>query len=73
MAFELDPSFAQNPAQHFDTLQVHAGLAPDPATGSAALPIYASAAFQFDDAADGAAKFALAKSGNVYGLSLIHI
>ncbi len=67
MAFELDPSFAQDPAQHFDTLQVHAGLAPDPATGSAALPIYASAAFQFDDAADGAAKFALAKSGNVYG------
>ena len=67
MAFELDPSFAQDPAQHFDTLQVHAGLAPDPATGSAALPIYASAAFQFDDAADGAAKFALAKFGNVYG------
>lgn len=67
MAFELDPSFAQDPAQHFDTLQVHAGLAPDPATGSAALPIYASAVFQFDDAADGAAKFALAKSGNVYG------
>ena len=67
MAFELDPSFAQNPEKHFNTLQVHAGLAPDPVTGAAALPIYASAAFQFDDAADGAAKFALAKPGNVYG------
>ncbi len=67
MAFELDPTFAQNPAEHFDTLQIHAGLAPDPVTGSAALPIYATAAFQFDDAADGAAKFALAKPGNVYG------
>lgn len=67
MAFALDPSFAQDPEKHFDTLQVHAGYAPDPTTGSAALPIYASAAFQFDDAADGAAKFALARPGNVYG------
>ena len=46
---------------------MHAGYAPDPTTGSAALPIYASAAFQFEDAADGAAKFALARPGNVYG------
>ena len=67
MAFALDPNFAQDPEKHFDTLQVHAGYAPDPTTGSAALPIYASAAFQFEDAADGAAKFALAKPGNVYG------
>ena len=67
MAFALDLSFAQDPEKHFDTLQVHAGYAPDPTTGSAALPIYASAAFQFDDAADGAAKFALARPGNVYG------
>ena len=50
MSFELDPSFAANPAKHFDTLQVHAGLAPDPTTGAAALPIYATAAWQFDDA-----------------------
>lgn len=67
MAFALDSSFAQDPEKHFDTLQVHAGYAPDPTTGSAALPIYASAAFQFEDAADGAAKFALARPGNVYG------
>ena len=67
MAFALDPSFTQDPEKHFDTLQVHAGYAPDPTTGSAALPIYASAAFQFEDAADGAAKFALARPGNVYG------
>lgn len=67
MPFELNPDFAKDPASHFDTLQVHAGYAPDPTTGSAALPIYASAAFQFDSAEDGAAKFALAKPGNVYG------
>ena len=46
MPFQLDPTFAQDPAKHFDTLQIHAGLAPDPVTGSAALPIYASAAME---------------------------
>ena len=66
MAFELDPTFAQDPAKHFDTLQVHAGLAPDPTTGASSLPIYATAAWQFDDAEDAAAKFALARPGNVY-------
>lgn len=67
MAYELNPTFAQDPAKHFNTLQVHAGYAPDPATGSAALPIYASAGFEFSSSEDGAAKFALAKPGNVYG------
>ena len=66
MAFELNPNFALAPEKHFDTLQIHAGLAPDPTTGSAALPIYATAAWQFDDAEDAAAKFALSRSGNVY-------
>lgn len=67
MAFELDSSFAQDPVKHFNTLQVHAGYAPDPTTGSAALPIYASAGFEFSSSEDGAAKFALARPGNVYG------
>lgn len=67
MAFELNPDFKNDVEKHFNTLQVHAGLAPDPVTGASSLPIYQSAAFQFDDAADGAAKFALKKPGNVYG------
>ncbi|MFZ2756156.1 MAG: O-acetylhomoserine aminocarboxypropyltransferase/cysteine synthase family protein [Atopobiaceae bacterium] len=67
MAFQLDPSFANDPEAHFDTLQVHAGLAPDPVTGSSSLPIYQSAAFEFKDAADAAGKFALQVPGNVYG------
>lgn len=67
MSFQLDPTFASDPASHFDTLSVHAGLAPDPVTGSAALPIYASAAFEFADADDAAGKFALSIPGNVYG------
>lgn len=67
MSFELDPSFAKNPEKHFNTLQVHAGLVPDPVTGSSSLPIYQSAAFEFKDAADAAGKFALTVPGNVYG------
>ena len=67
MTFKLNPDFAKDPAKHFDTLQIHAGLEPDSTTGAAALPIYASAAFQFDSAPDAAAKFALSKPGNVYG------
>ena len=66
MSFELNPAFAADPARHFNTLQVHAGLAPDPTTGASSLPIYATAAWQFDDAEDAAAKFALARPGNVY-------
>lgn len=66
MSFELNPAFATDPASHFDTLQVHAGLAPDPTTGASSLPIYATAAWQFDDAEDAAAKFALSRPGNVY-------
>ena len=66
MSFELNPSFATDPEVHFNTLQVHAGYAPEPTTGSAALPIYATAAWQFDDAEDAAAKFALSRPGNVY-------
>ena len=66
MSFQLDPSFAANPAAHFNTLQIHAGLTPDPTTGSSSLPVYATAAWQFDDATDAAEKFALARPGNVY-------
>jgi O-acetylhomoserine (thiol)-lyase len=66
MSFELDPTFASDPERHFNTLQIHAGLAPDPTTGASALPIYATAAWQFDDAEDAAQKFALARPGNVY-------
>jgi OAH/OAS sulfhydrylase len=54
-------------AKHFDTLQIHAGAAPDPTTHSRALPIYQTAAYSFEDAQDGADLFALKKFGNIYG------
>jgi len=50
----------------FDTLAVHAGQQPDPATGSRAAPIYQTTSFVFDDTDDAAALFALQKFGNIY-------
>ena len=44
----------------FDTLQVHGGTAPDPATGARQVPIYQSTAFVFKDAEQAARLFAAA-------------
>lgn len=50
----------------FETLQAHAGYAPDPTTGARAVPIYQTTAYQFEDAQDAAAQFALTKPGSIY-------
>jgi len=50
----------------FDTLQVHAGQTPDPATGSRAVPIYQTTSYVFNDAEHAADLFALKRSGNIY-------
>jgi len=50
----------------FDTRQIHAGSAPDPATGARAVPIYQTTSFQFRDTEHAANLFALAEVGNVY-------
>lgn len=51
---------------HPDTLAVHAGQSPDPATGARAVPIYQSAAFVFPDADTAAALFNMEQPGHVY-------
>ena len=51
---------------HFDTLQVHAGTAPDPATGARQVPIYQTTAFQFRDAEHAAKLFNLQEVGFIY-------
>ncbi|KAL2919733.1 Homocysteine/cysteine synthase [Polyrhizophydium stewartii] len=53
-------------ALRFETLQLHAGAAPDPATGARATPIFASTSFVFKDADHGARLFALQEFGNIY-------
>lgn len=51
---------------HFDTLQVHAGFDPDPATGANITPIYLSNAYQFKGTQHAADLFALKAFGNIY-------
>ncbi len=50
----------------FDTLAIHAGAQPDPATGARATPIYQTTAFVFDDVDHAAALFGLQAFGNIY-------
>ncbi len=50
----------------FDTLSVHAGARPDPATGARITPIYLSTAFVFGDTDRAAALFDMEQSGHVY-------
>jgi O-acetylhomoserine (thiol)-lyase len=50
----------------FATLAVHAGAAPDPATGARVTPIYQTASFVFNDADHAASLFGLEAFGNIY-------
>lgn len=50
----------------FDTLAIHAGAAPDPATGARALPIYQTTSFVFDDVDHAASLFNLQTVGFIY-------
>lgn len=51
----------------FETLTVHAGQErPDPATDARAVPIYQTTSYVFKDCAQGAARFNLSESGNIY-------
>jgi len=50
----------------FDTLAVHAGTAPDTATGARQVPIYQTTAYVFRDADHAAALFNLAEVGYIY-------
>jgi O-acetylhomoserine (thiol)-lyase len=49
-----------------ETMAVHAGYSPDPTTKSAAVPIYQTVAYAFDNAQHGADLFDLKVAGNIY-------
>lgn len=57
---------AENIDWAFETLQIHAGQTPDPTTGSRALPIYQTTAYQFRDTQHAADVFGIAEPGYVY-------
>ncbi len=50
----------------FETLAVHAGATPDPATGARATPVYQTISYVFDDADHAASLFNLQAFGNIY-------
>ena len=50
----------------FDTLQIHAGAAPDPATGAVQTPIYQTTGYVFKDADHAARLFNLEEVGFIY-------
>jgi len=53
-------------APRFDTLAIHGGQAPDPTTGSRAVPIYQTVAYNFKDTDHAADLFGLRAFGNIY-------
>ena len=56
-----DPKFLK-----FDTLSLHAGQRPDPATGARAVPIYQTTSYVFEDSEHAAALFNLERAGHIY-------
>ena len=56
----------EQPTYGFDTLQVHAGARPDPATGARQVPIYQTTAYVFRDAEHAAKLFNLQEVGYIY-------
>jgi O-acetylhomoserine (thiol)-lyase len=50
----------------FDTLSLHAGQRPDPATGARAVPIYQTTSYVFDDTEHAAGLFNLERVGHIY-------
>ncbi len=51
---------------HDETLAIHEGYATEPTTKAVAVPIYQTAAYEFDDAQHGADLFDLRVPGNIY-------
>jgi len=55
-----------HPKYGFNTLAVHSGTAPDPATGARTFPIYQTASYVFDDSDHAASLFNLQSPGFIY-------
>src|SRR2546428_2006564 len=50
----------------FDTLALHAGQSPDPATGARAVPVYQTTSYVFRDTEHTASLFNMERAGHVY-------
>ena len=56
----------KNDKLHPDTICLHGGQKPDPATGSRAVPVYQTTSYVFKDTEHAASLFALKEFGNIY-------
>lgn len=65
-AENLKNQFSMSQNLRFETLQIHGGQQPDPATNARAVPIYATTSYVFNDSQHGANLFALKEFGNIY-------
>lgn len=54
------------PKYRFETLSLHAGQVPDPATTSRAVPVYRTSSFVFKSTEHAANLFSLKEAGNIY-------
>jgi O-acetylhomoserine (thiol)-lyase len=63
---ETPPPPGRNPEYAFETLAIHAGASPDPATGARSTPIYQTTAYVFDDVDHAASLFNLQSYGYIY-------
>jgi O-acetylhomoserine (thiol)-lyase len=54
------------PDPGFDTLALHAGAAPDPATGARAVPIHLTTSFVFESSEHAASLFNMERAGHIY-------
>ncbi|GAB2569119.1 PLP-dependent transferase [Gracilibacillus alcaliphilus] len=52
--------------KHLETLLLHGGQVPDPATGSRAVPIYQTTSYVFEDTEHAEKLFSLQEEGNIY-------
>lgn len=57
---------SKNTTYDLETLSLHGGQAPDPTTGSRAVPIYQTASYVFHDTEHAERLFALDEPGNIY-------
>src|ERR1700712_1267767 len=60
------PTMAGPSDPGFDTLALHAGAAPDPATGARATPIHLTTSFVFESSEHAASLFNMERAGHVY-------
>jgi O-acetylhomoserine (thiol)-lyase len=62
----ITADYERGPIMKLETIAVHGGYSPEPTTRAAAVPIYQTTSYAFDDTQHGADLFDLKVAGNIY-------